>query len=219
MTFFKAKEIAENPVSESVRKIDFENAEVIGGFITGTYILKVEGEKPYLNMRVVLSPLIYVKRPEYWQIEVLGILPGYGLPAFAHYAETIPLDGIIGTRGIEVVGATRSERFEIPDPLVEDCGSKEEDVSYRANQVPGGVIIIAEGTHWTGGYEVFFEQLPIDIFPPQFALKHRRPEGNATQMVTPFQADVSFKTGGKIDEVIVHDASGKHTVKVDQTHD
>lgn len=219
MDFFTAEKIKENAAAESVRKIDFEDAQVNGGFVNGTYFLTVSGEKPYLNMEVRLSPVIYVKRPEYWQIEVLGILPGFGLPAFGRYSETIPLDGIIGTKGIEVVGATVSRRIEIPDPPIEDCGSKEEDVRYRANQVPGGVIIIAEGTHWTGGYEVFFEQLPIDIFPPQFALKHRRPEGNATQVVTPFQADVSFKTGDKIDEVIVHDASGKHVIPVDQTPD
>lgn len=219
MTFFKAEKIMENPVSESVRKIDFEDAQVNGGFVNGTYFLTVSGEKPYINMEVRLSPLIYVKRPEFWQIEVLGILPGFGLPAFAPYSETISLDGVIGTKGIEVVGATVSKLIDIADPNVELCGVEWEKVRYRANQVPGGVIIMADGEHNTSGYEAFFEQLPIDIFPPQFALKHRRPEGSTLDVITPFHVNTSFKASDKIDEVIIHDATGKHAVAVEQTPD
>jgi len=38
---------------------------VVPGIVTNTYILIVKGKKPYLNMRVFLSPLTYVRVPEY----------------------------------------------------------------------------------------------------------------------------------------------------------
>jgi hypothetical protein len=105
---------AELPVSQSVRLIDFEEARVVPGIVPDTFILIVSGTKPYVNMRVELSPLVYVRQPEYWGIEVVGTLPGIGLPTTAPYTESLPLDGIRGTRGIEVIGATRSERFDVP---------------------------------------------------------------------------------------------------------
>lgn len=51
------------PASQSVRLIDFEAAKVMEK--AGTYFLVVSGTKPYLNMTVRLSPLIYVRQPEY----------------------------------------------------------------------------------------------------------------------------------------------------------
>lgn len=218
MNYFTDESLMKAPVAESVRLIDFEKAEVVGGFVNNTYFLTVSGEKPYINMRVELSPVIYIRQPEYWRIEVVGILPGSGLPAFAPYSVTIPLDGIIGTKGIEVAGASSSEKIDIVDDRVELCNERG-DVAYRANQVPGGVIIIAEGTHGTPGYDVFFEQSPIDIFPPEFILKHRKPDGIVIQLETPFTAVTSFETTEKIEEIAVHDAQGRHRIKVDQTPD
>src|SRR5687767_11392275 len=74
-----------SPAPGSVRLIDFKQAKVVAGFVTGTYFLIVSGTKPYLNMTVTLSPLIYIRRPQYWGIEVIGSLPGIGLPASAPY--------------------------------------------------------------------------------------------------------------------------------------
>jgi hypothetical protein len=102
------------PQAESCRLIDFDKAEVRPGFVTGTYILVVSGTKPYMNMEVRLVPRVYVKQPEYWGIEVVGCLPGIWLPAEAPYVEAIPLDGVTGTCGIEVIGATRSEKIDVP---------------------------------------------------------------------------------------------------------
>jgi hypothetical protein len=107
-------EFARQPVSESVRLIDFERAEVRPGFLPGTYILVVSGTKPYLNMQVALSPLVYVRQPEYWGIEVIGSLPGIGLPALAPYTVSLPLDGIRGSIGIEVIGANLTQLINIP---------------------------------------------------------------------------------------------------------
>ena len=107
-------EFARQPVSESVRLIDFERAEVRPGFLPGTYILVVSGTKPYLNMQVMLSPLVYVRQPEYWGIEVIGSLPGIGLPALAPYTVSLPLDSIRGSIGIEVIGANQTQLINLP---------------------------------------------------------------------------------------------------------
>jgi hypothetical protein len=58
-------EFAHKPVPQSVRLIDFERAEVHPGFLPGTYILVVSGIKPYMTMTVSLSPLVYIRQPEY----------------------------------------------------------------------------------------------------------------------------------------------------------
>lgn len=109
-----ARQLAPNKVSQSAERIDFEKAEIIAGFVNDTYFLVVSGTKPYLNMEVRLIPLIYVRKPEYWGIEVIGILPNIGLPATAPYHVHIPLEGITGTNGVEVIGATSSEKFDVP---------------------------------------------------------------------------------------------------------
>ena len=103
------------PKPSSCRLIDFKEAEVRPGIVSGTYILIVRGTKPYLNMEVNLSPLVYVRQPEYWGIEVIGCLPGgIGLPATEPYIAILALNGTIGTQGIEVIGATRSEKISVP---------------------------------------------------------------------------------------------------------
>lgn len=101
------------PASQSVRLIDFEVAKVIPKGPRG-YFVVVSGTKPYLNMTVSLSPLVYVRQPEYWGIEVLGSLPGIALPGTAPYTVAIPLNGILGTIGIEVIGARSSQKIEVP---------------------------------------------------------------------------------------------------------
>ncbi|MEU8400844.1 hypothetical protein AB0C28_37125 [Nonomuraea sp. NPDC048892] len=104
----------ENPQAASVRLVDFEEARVVPGIVPRTFILIVSGTKPYLNMKVSLSPLIYIKQPEYWGIEVVGSLSGIGLPATAPYTVSLPLDGILGTKGIEVIGANNRKTFDVP---------------------------------------------------------------------------------------------------------
>ncbi|MGQ0443749.1 MAG: hypothetical protein ACT4O2_01125 [Beijerinckiaceae bacterium] len=111
----KLREFEALPHASSCRLIDFEQAEVRPGFVPGTYILIVRGTKPYLNMEVTLTPLVYIKQPEFWGIEVTGCLPGgLGLPATAPYIASLPLNGILGTKGIEVIGATRTEKIPVP---------------------------------------------------------------------------------------------------------
>jgi hypothetical protein len=107
---------AQKPLPQSVRLIDFDRAEVHPGFLPRTYILVVSGTKPYLNLQVNLSPLVYVRQPEYWGIEVIGSLPGIGLPALAPYTVSIPIDGVLGSIGIEVIGANKAEKIDIMGP-------------------------------------------------------------------------------------------------------
>ncbi|MFC4119120.1 hypothetical protein [Nonomuraea zeae] len=109
-----AENFAELPQSASVRLIDFEEARVVPGIVPNSFILIVSGTQPYLNMKVSLSPLVYIKQPEYWGIEVVGSLPGIGLPATAPYTVSLPLDGILGTKGIEVIGANNRKTFDVP---------------------------------------------------------------------------------------------------------
>jgi hypothetical protein len=88
-------------------------AEVVPGIVPNTFILIVSGKKPYLNMTVRLSPLTYIRQPEYWEIQVIGSVPGIILPAIGAYHEALPLDGIRGTKGIVVKWADDSEKFDI----------------------------------------------------------------------------------------------------------
>ena len=124
-----SQEFLKAPTSASVRLINFDKAKVVPGFIPNTYFLVVSGKKPYLNMTVELSPLIYIRRPDYWGIEVIGSLPGFGLPALAPYTVSIPLDGILGTKGIEVIGANK--RVKIPVPSGTKVGASKKAASKK----------------------------------------------------------------------------------------
>lgn len=110
------KEFETLPQPSSCRLIDFDKdrTEIRPGIVSGTYILIVKGTKPFLNMQVNLVPLVYIRQPEYWGIEVTGCLPGgIGLPAIDTYTVILPLNGTIGTEGIEVIGANYSEKMPI----------------------------------------------------------------------------------------------------------
>jgi hypothetical protein len=102
------------PPTSSCRLLDFERdrTEVLSGMVSGTYFLVVRGTKPFFNMQVNLIPLVYIRQPEYWGIEVTGcLLGGIGLPAIDPYTVILPLNGTIGTQGIEVIGANCSEKI------------------------------------------------------------------------------------------------------------
>jgi hypothetical protein len=128
-----------NPAAQSYRLLDFDSVTVTPGIINGTFFLTVTGSKPCLNMRVELSPLIYIRCPEYWGIEVVGHLPhGLCLPAMGRYEETIELTGITGSRGIEVIGASGTERRDVTG----GC-SDAQDFSAAANGAGKQFIVIA----------------------------------------------------------------------------
>ncbi len=130
--------------------------------------------------------------------------------------------------GIEIIGANKTLQIDV-SPVGEmsktngrtaELSNEIGNVRYRANQIHGQILLIAEGGHEIADYEVFFEQSPIDIFPPQFILKHRKPNENAVQIETDFTAETSFKVSSDaVGEVTVHDSQGKQPVWVNQTHD
>ena len=219
--------------SESVRRLDFDEARVVPGFVTGTYILIVSGEKPYLNMQVELVPRIYVRQPEWWGFEVVGSIPGgIGLPAFGRYTADKDITSVTGTKGVEVFGTDYSLKLPVPPTFDEQlelskkgirglaqlCNERG-DVEYRANQVGDRIYLIASGNHGTLGYKTFFEQALIDVFPPQFILKHISPSVIVPQVITPFVAVTEFLAKEQIEEIVVHDAQGSSNVPVDQTPD
>jgi hypothetical protein len=102
------------PLPSSVRLISFTKARIVPGIVNGTWILIVSGNKPCFNMTVRLSPLIYVRRPEFWGIEVVGSVPGFCLPAIAPYTVSLPLAGITGTKGVEVIGSNKRQKIIVP---------------------------------------------------------------------------------------------------------
>jgi hypothetical protein len=102
------------PPSTACRRINFTSAQVRPGIAPKTYFLVVSGTKPWLTMQVHLTPLIYVRQPEYWGIEVIGCLTGIGLPAEAPYTVHLDITHVLGTKGVEVIGATRSEKINVP---------------------------------------------------------------------------------------------------------
>lgn len=101
------------PASEEPRLIDFEKAEPHPGF-AGGWILVVQGEAPYKNMDVRLVPRVYVQQPDYWGIEVVGTLTDDVVPdVTGPYAVALPLEGVTGKKGIEVIGANRTQEIDI----------------------------------------------------------------------------------------------------------
>jgi len=102
------------PPSSSCRLIDFEKVQVVPGFLPKTFILIVTGTKPWITMNVELQPLIYITQPEYWGIEVVGCQSGIGLPQTAPYHVALDISSTLGTKGIEVIGATGKKQIPVP---------------------------------------------------------------------------------------------------------
>jgi len=142
------------PKAGSHRLIDFEEASVVTDRPPAfpPQFLSVSGRKPYANMWVDLAPLVCVGRPEYRGIEVVGRLPlGIGLPSEelpseeaqkAQYNVTIPLySGLTGTKGIELIGATRSERIEVQhDQPAGECSEWEAWHNRRPGAPPTLIV-------------------------------------------------------------------------------
>jgi hypothetical protein len=97
------------PFAQACRRIDFDWIEVREPTRGGRMLL-VSGIKQWADLRVTLEPMPYREMPEFWVIEVVGRLAASGLPALVDFCVALPLDSFQGRRGIEIVGATKSER-------------------------------------------------------------------------------------------------------------
>jgi hypothetical protein len=108
------QQFASAPPASAFRLIDFEYADIVTlESFPPQFVLRVSGTKPFANITVQLVPLVFVQQPEYWGIEVVGSLPGIGLPALAPYEVSLAVTSFLGKKGIEVIGASRVQRFDI----------------------------------------------------------------------------------------------------------
>ena len=98
------------PHAHSCRRIDFDLVELRDSPRLGGRLLLVSGIKPWADLHVTLEPLVYRDVPDFWVIEVVGRLTTSGLPGLVDFCAALRLGSIQGRRGIEVLGATRSER-------------------------------------------------------------------------------------------------------------
>jgi len=97
------------PFAQACRRIDFDSIEVREPTRGGRMLL-VSGIKRWADLRVTLEPMSYRETPDFWVIEVVGRLAASGLPAMVDFCVALPLDSFQGRLGIEIVGATKSER-------------------------------------------------------------------------------------------------------------
>ena len=98
------------PYARSCRRIDFDLVELRESAQDRDRLLLVSGIKPWADLRVSLEPLAYIETPEFWVIEVVGRLTASGLPGLVDFSAALRLGSIQGIKGIEIVGATKSER-------------------------------------------------------------------------------------------------------------
>jgi hypothetical protein len=98
--------------------VDFDRADVVTPMIYPPRPrLVVSGVTAYPT-DVALVPLVYVSRPPYWGIQVVGSNSATPQPkptiTNVPYSVELDLDGLVGTEGVEVVGNTRTERITVP---------------------------------------------------------------------------------------------------------
>jgi hypothetical protein len=108
------KTIESLPPSTLCRRINFEHAQVVPGIVPRSYFLIVSGKKPWASMTVELQALIYIQQPEYWGIEVVGCVSGVSLPVEVPYSVWLDITHVLGKQGIEVIGATKTEKIRVP---------------------------------------------------------------------------------------------------------
>jgi len=87
---------------------------------------------------------------------------------------------------------------------------------YAATQSNEEVTIRATGEHPSAGYETKLVQSPLRIWPPQWMLGIKKPDGPAATVMTPFEATASFKAKEPVQTVSVRDGEGLHKVSVTQ---
>jgi hypothetical protein len=99
--------------------IDFDRVDVISPMIYPPRPrLVVSGRLPTPGTGVTLVPLTYVSRPQYQGIQVVGTIaddgpepaPGDASPL---YSVELDLAGVTGAEGVEVIGASRTERVPV----------------------------------------------------------------------------------------------------------
>lgn len=101
------------------RIIDFDFAELRQVPMQDDLYLLVRGRMPTSSFEVRLAPRVYFERPDYWGIEVAAIAlqprneNSLENEADFEFEQSVPLSGIIGNRGITVIGANQMKRIDI----------------------------------------------------------------------------------------------------------
>lgn len=139
------------PPAETCRLIDFESAQIVTlESFPPQYVLTVTGTAPVFNMRVELVPLIYIQQPEYWGIEVVGCVQGpIVLPTLKPFSVALALAGVTGSSGVEVIGANRTEKLDVP-PRESPLGSFSLSIIRKGVGVVGTASLTCSpsgGTH------------------------------------------------------------------------
>jgi hypothetical protein len=116
-----APSVTTGPRPETCTTIAYDAARLVpqgwrwGMPRTPRYQVVVSGRSPYANQTVKLVPHVYVQQPEYWGIEVQGCTGGrMGLPALRPYTVRVDVAATMGSKGVEVIGANRHQRFDVP---------------------------------------------------------------------------------------------------------
>lgn len=95
--------------------IDFNHIQIQWNRAEHHYQLTVSGIKRFANMSVYLSHQSYGRRPAYWQTVVVGCWKNFiVIPIPTPYYVTMPLTHFVGTRGVEIMGATGAVRRNVP---------------------------------------------------------------------------------------------------------
>jgi len=103
------------------RLIDYNHIDVISPMIQPPQPrLVVSGQKPSGATEIALVPLMYVSQPSYWGIQVVAsfsredevqTLPAESGPG--QYTVELDIVDVTGKNGVEVIGATRTERLDL----------------------------------------------------------------------------------------------------------
>jgi hypothetical protein len=196
------------PPAASFRRLDFDQAQVVAlRIFPPQFLLRVSGTEPYADMDVELVPFVYVRQPDYWGIEVVGSLRTPGLPGAAPYAASLPLAGSLGTAGIEVVGATRSRRIDVPAAPAPpgDCRNWAAAIDLQPPG-PATLHVTGECEFPTGGFTVELRRHEPQGFNPRDLLLDKivtPPSGPATQVITTVEARYSEDTTAGFDTVTI----------------
>lgn len=103
--------------------IDFEKAELRRPPFQDALYLWVRGRLPATGLDVRLAPRIYHGRPDYWGIEVAAVTSTEPANDTGHvktdngdslvFERSVPLAGIMGVKGVAVIGASRFQQIDI----------------------------------------------------------------------------------------------------------
>ncbi|MDP9793588.1 hypothetical protein J2S43_002100 [Catenuloplanes nepalensis] len=211
------REFQDAPAASTSKLIDFDDASVIMLKTNPPqFILRVKGVKQWSNMKVDLVPLVYVRQPEYWGIEVVGTLSGVGLPIETPYDVSLNVTGTLGTRGVEVVGATKRERIDV----IAGTGPAEGDwTAFFNRQPPGPFTLTVTGRLQmpTPGYKVTLTKTaPQGINPRDLLLDLTitPPSGPVIQVVTEVEVVYRERTESGYDTVTI--LPGGPSIKVEE---